>query len=246
MSVSRFAAIADVHGNAWALEAVLADIARRNVSTVLNLGDNANGPLDPLRSVALLREHCTAHVRGNGDRMTAEGGPSATKSAFFARERLDAQWQQWLRDLPLIVRGSDWAAFHASPRSDVDYVMENLCAGKPVLASASEISDRVGETSDASLLLCGHTHIPRLVRLNDGRVVVNPGSVGLPAYKSDDPSPHSVETGSPHARYAVVERLGRGWHVEFISVDYDYEAAAATAKREGWNAWAKNLETGYV
>jgi predicted phosphodiesterase len=35
----------------------------------------------------------------------------------------------------------------------------------------------------ASLILCGHTHIPRVVRLRDGRIVVNPGSVGCPGYE---------------------------------------------------------------
>jgi hypothetical protein len=39
--------IANVHDNAWALEAVLGDIARRRAQTIVNLGDNANGPLDP-------------------------------------------------------------------------------------------------------------------------------------------------------------------------------------------------------
>ena len=79
MQPIQMAVIADVHGNAWALEAVLADIAHRGVKTIVNLGDNANGPLDPARSVELLRGCGAMHVRGNGDRMTAEGGATARK-----------------------------------------------------------------------------------------------------------------------------------------------------------------------
>src|SRR5690606_6172570 len=140
---------------------------------------------------------------GNGDRMTGEGGTSARKSAVFARERLDQTALRWLRELPTELRGDGWLAMHASPRSDEEYVLENVVAGKTVLASRAEITTRlIG--ADASLVLTGHTHIPRVVRLDDGRLVVNPGSVGLPAYEDDAPFPHVVETGSPDARYAIV------------------------------------------
>src|SRR5690606_12579707 len=110
MSASGIAVIADVHGNAPALEAVLADIAARNISQTVNLGDNANGPIDPARSVALLRRSGAIHVRGNGDRMVGEGGATARGSAQFARERLDAEAIAWLRDLPAIAHGDGWTA----------------------------------------------------------------------------------------------------------------------------------------
>ena len=80
MNATEFAVIADVHGNAWALEAVLGDIARRGVKGIVNLGDNANGPLDPARSVELLRGCDAIHVRGNGDRMTGEARWTATRA----------------------------------------------------------------------------------------------------------------------------------------------------------------------
>lgn len=244
MNAVELAVIADVHGNAWALEAVLADVARRGVKEIVNLGDNANGPLDPARSVALLRGCGAVHVRGNGDRMTGEGGAALRGSAKFARERLDADALRWLRDLPALVRGEGWIAFHGTPRSDEDYFVENVAAGKVVLASREEIAARLGDT-EASLVLCGHTHIPRLVRLEDGRVVVNPGSVGLPAYEDDTPTPHFVETGSPDARYAIVRRAAAEWSVEFVCVPYDFRAAGAVARAADWAAWAHNVETGY-
>jgi 3',5'-cyclic AMP phosphodiesterase CpdA len=42
----RFAAIADVHGNYLALEAVVADIRTQGIDAIVNLGDMASGPLD--------------------------------------------------------------------------------------------------------------------------------------------------------------------------------------------------------
>jgi predicted phosphodiesterase len=244
MSATEMAVIADVHGNAWALEAVLGDIARRGVKAIVNLGDNANGPLDPARSVELLRGCGAAHVRGNGDRMTGEGGPAARRSAIFARERLDEDALRWLRDLPAVLRGEGWVAFHGTPRSDEEYFLETVVAGKTALASREEITTRLGE-AQASLALCGHTHIPRLVRLEGGRIVVNPGSVGLPAYEDNEPAAHVVETGSPEARYAIVRRDADSWRVEFLCVPYDWRAAGSAARAAGWPAWARYVETGY-
>lgn len=244
VQATEFAVIADVHGNAWALRAVLDDIARRGLKAIVNLGDNANGPLDPATTVDLLRGCRAVHVRGNGDRMTGEGGTTARGSAVFARDRLDAEALLWLRELPLQARGEGWIAFHASPRSDVEYLLENVVAGKTVLASREEIATRLAGV-DAALILSGHTHIPRLVRLDDGRMIVNPGSVGLPAYKDNDPTPHAVETGSPDARYAVMQRDAGGWRTELVAVPYDWRAAASAAHAAGWPEWARSVETGY-
>jgi predicted phosphodiesterase len=46
----RFAAIADVHGNYLALEAVIADIRTHDIEAIVNLGDMASGPLDARRT----------------------------------------------------------------------------------------------------------------------------------------------------------------------------------------------------
>ena len=76
--------------------------------------------------------------------------------------------------------------------------------------------------------------------------MVNPGSVGLPAYVDDAPIPHVVETGSPDARYALVQKDAAGWRVELITVPYDWRAAGAAARAAGWDAWARYVETGYA
>jgi predicted phosphodiesterase len=238
------AVIADVHGNAWALEAVLRDIEDRGLKSIVNLGDNANGPLDPAKSVRLLRRANTINVRGNGDRMTGEGGANARRSAVFARERLTDEDLRWLRELPFTASGEGWMAFHATPRSDEEYLLENIVGGKTVLAASDEIASRLAAV-DARLIFSGHTHIPRAVRLADGRLVVNPGSVGLPAYEDNEPQPHVVENGSPDARYAIARRHGSDWQVEFVGVPYDWPAAGAAAREAGWAAWARYVETGY-
>lgn len=46
--------------------------------------------------------------------------------------------------------------------------------------------------------------MPRAIKLVDDRFIVNTGSVGLQAYSDAYPFAHTIEPGSPHARYAIV------------------------------------------
>ena len=61
-------------------------------------------------------------------------------------------------------------------------------------------------------MLCGHSHVQRIVEIDGNIVIVNPGSIGLPAYKDELPAPHVIESGSPHARYTIVHYNDR-WTV---------------------------------
>jgi predicted phosphodiesterase len=47
MTMPPVAVLSDIHGNRWALEAVLDDISRRGIRDMVNLGDSLYGPLDP-------------------------------------------------------------------------------------------------------------------------------------------------------------------------------------------------------
>ena len=57
---------------------------------------------------------------------------------------------------------------------------------------------------------------------------------------------HRIETGSPDARYAVVERLCRSWRCDLINVPYDPEPMAALAEYNDRPDWAHALRTGYM
>lgn len=95
---------------------------------------------------------------------------------------------------------------------------------------------------DAQLVLCGHTHIPRVV-VRDGVVIVNPGSVGMPAYDDDRPVAHVMEAGCP-PRYALVTPSSSGWRVDLRAVPYDFEAAARQAEQAGRPEIAFGVRTG--
>jgi putative phosphoesterase len=244
----RFAAIADIHGNALALEAVLADIARLGVDQVVNLGDHLSGPIDPARTADMLIARNFTSVAGNHDRHLITQAPDAmglTDKGSHAQ--LKPAHLEWLQTLPATrVFQGDVFLCHGTPTSDDTYWMEQVTAtGAIALASEEEI-ERQAMGVNASLLLCGHTHTPRAIHLRDGRMLVNPGSVGCPAYRDATPIPHDMETGSPDARYAVLEKQAGRWAVDFRTVPYDHRAASALALAAGRDDWAHALATGRV
>jgi predicted phosphodiesterase len=80
------------------------------------------------------------------------------------------------------------------------------------------------------MIVCGHTHILRVVPLPNGTVIVKPGRVGLPAYDDEMPNYHSMETYTPNASYAIIEKREHQWHVELLSVSYCHQRSAERAR----------------
>lgn len=107
------------------------------------------------------------------------------------------------------------------------------------------IRTRLGNIS-GKLVLCGHSHIPRAISIGDGVQIVNPGSVGLPAYDDVQPWPHYMESGSPRARYALLDREANNWRITFVAVEYDWLAASDEARSANRPDWAHALATGYA
>lgn len=243
----RIAILSDVHGNSLALDAVLEDIGRRDVDRIVNLGDHASGPLEPARAVSRLMEIDALSIRGNHDRWLIETARTRMgPSDAFARDDLDQRQLDWLSALPATVVFEDVFLCHATPSSDTTYWLEEVVAGGRVGPRPVADVERLAVDVDASLILCGHTHLPRLVRLDDGRLIVNPGSVGAPAYEDDDPAPHVMEVGAPHASYAIADRSKAGWSVAFHRVVYDWHAMSRLAARNCRPEWARALATGRV
>ena len=247
----RVALISDIHGNRWALEAVLEHIAGERVDAIWNLGDILSGPLEPAATADLLIPLQLPTIRANCERGLLDCGHApGGLSDQFAFDHTDVAHRTWLAGLPATLSPRpDVLLCHGTPQSDCEPLLETLEPDRdvPRAAYAVEIAARVAGTS-ARLVACGHTHMPRLMQ-TDGRTLVNAGSVGLPAY--DDPHPHAagsyyVETGSPHASYAIVEETAAGWDVMFHRVAYDWEAAAIVAARNGRPEWAHALRTGFA
>lgn len=239
-----WAIVSDIHGNLPALEAVLADLQGCALEHVLNLGDHASGPLWPAETLDLLMRQDWAQISGNHDRqLVAEDPEGHGASDRYAYARLTSRHLAWLRALPAtLVPRTDVLAFHGTPDSDKTYLLETVEHGRARLSGEGEIHSRLRGKS-APLMLCAHTHVPRSVTLGDC-LIVNPGSVGLPAYSDDTPEPHVIETGSPQARYALIDDDSGTWRVTLRSLSYDHIAAARQAARQDRADWERALLTG--
>ncbi len=241
----KIAAISDIHGNLGALEAVLADIERRGATVTVNLGDILSGPLQPRETAERLMALDIPTIAGNHERQVLMHVPEKMgASDRYAHEQITEVQRAWLHSLPATLRlTEDVLLVHGTPSSDLVYWPETVTEAGLRRATHDEMLERAGDAR-ASLILCGHTHLPRSVLLDDGRLVVNPGSVGLQAFNHDQPFPHRSENLTPHARYAIVERTAAGWLVENVAVPYDHEFAALLAEHNGRPDWAHALRTG--
>lgn len=238
----RFAVVSDIHGNLPALEAVVADLTRRGIERVVNLGDSLSGPLLPLETCQFLMAQNWIHLAGNHERQILEIGADSGASDKYAYSQLSHKELAWIASLsPAQKMAPDVLLCHGTPDSDCSAFLQTAERA----ATAQEIETRLGNTSEA-LIVCGHTHVARSVRTNRGTLIVNPGSVGQPAYADNFPYPHVVETGSPDARYAIVELLGHKWIVSLISVPYDNREMARLARLRGRLDWERALLTGYL
>jgi predicted phosphodiesterase len=253
----KIAVISDIHGNLLALQAVLADIARQGVDQTVNLGDILSGPLQPAETADLLMAQNFPTIRGNHERQLLEvldqSGPIDTATADgYAASEISPGHAAWLQALPVsLALNSDIWLYHGTPQSDLQYWLETVVPGfeqgnGPGVRAATleEVAERMG-SAPHPVMLCGHTHVPRLLQCG-AVLVVNPGSVGLPAYDDDHPFPHVVENGAPHARYALLEKTAQAWLVDLRAVPYDHLAQARVAAAHGRPDWAHALATGFA
>ncbi len=238
-----FAVIADVHGNRWALEAVLRDIDGRGISQIINLGDHLTGPLDPTGTARLLLEREMLCICGNDDRGLFAPTETLSPAQRSTRDQLDTGTLEWLRALPdTAVAAREIFVCHGD-LFDAPYLLEQVDASGVSLRGTPQIEASVAGIAQ-NVILSGHSHVPRTVALPDRRLLVNPGSIGLPAYTMETPVPYAMESGSPHARYALLRRQDSSWQVEHVQVPYDWAQAARIAFDHGRPDWAAWLSTG--
>jgi predicted phosphodiesterase len=187
-------------------------------------------------------------IRGNHDRVVEATPPAALgQSDRIAAEEISEKHYAWLRSFPAtLTAAGDLFLCHGTPASDLAYLTEHVADDGRVHPPRRADLAGATEAAPGKVILCGHTHIARLFRLPNGKIVANPGSVGLPGYEWDVPIKHTIEAGSPHARYLVMDRSGDTWHFTFRAVAYDWDKAAASAMRRGHEDWARPLATGYM
>lgn len=239
------AVLSDIHGNTWALDAALEHARQSGATRIVTLGDHAYGPLDPRGTLERLMnlDLPAVQIRGNQDRLLWEAEGCAT-SLDFVRSKLEERHLDWLRGLPPESLFEGIFLCHGSPGNDSEYLLEVVTESGLQPRGMDSLTEKL-KTVDQELVLCGHSHLPACLKTPDGRLIVNPGSVGLPAFTDDTPWPHQVENRSPHARYALIEHGKQGWNIALMAVPYDWEAAARMAEENHRTDWARALRSGW-
>jgi diadenosine tetraphosphatase ApaH/serine/threonine PP2A family protein phosphatase len=187
-------------------------------------------------------------VLGNHDRYLIDRPPAKMGSwDRLAHAQLDTRHLDWLRAVPptRIYRDQVFLC-HATPAHDETYWLETVVPDGTVRMASLDAIEKAAAGVSQRLILCAHTHIARAVRLRDGRLIVNPGSVGCPGFRDIHPFPHAVEAGTPDARYAIMELADGAWRVTFRHVPHGHDAMAALARRNGDPEFASALATGWI
>jgi len=246
-SSPRLAVISDIHGNIRALEAVLADIKTRGADAIVNLGDCVTSPLWPRETFDLLKSLAIITVRGNHDRLLGEGRWDDLRPADrFTHAALTDLQREMLAKLPAFIEiEAGILAVHGTPNDDSTCLLEDVHNERLIPAPRDVVLARLGKRASADVVLCGHSHNQQVRQVPGGCLVLNPGSVGCPAF-ADHPAVRQFEYRSPHACYAILTRRNARWAADLVALEYDWISASRRAAENGRPDWAEALSVGAV
>lgn len=215
----RIAIFSDVHGNRFALEAVLREIEAAGCELIANLGDQVWGASDPAGAWALQQQLGAIAVRGNTDEMVAapENAASELKPyARWVRGLLPADAPDKLAALPLsaALAGGEVVLAHGALDNTWSALLYDLNSAEP--RRADELAACAEAHPLARVFVVGHTH-RELLRAVRGVSFVNAGPVSRPF------------DGLPLARWLLLEKRNGAWSVSFKRTPYDLDAAVAWA-----------------
>ncbi len=218
----KLAVIADVHSNLPALKAVLKDIGSKEI---LSLGDVVGYNPFPKETIEVFMKRSIKGVRGNHDQAALDMNigrfnQAAAKAVLWTSKTLDETKKNYLSSLPTTMKMGGVSAVHGSPRNPLyEYVY-------------SEYPNDILKTflGESQILLLAHTHVP-FIKNVEGRLILNPGSVGQP------------RDGDPRASYALLDVDSK--KAEIKRVEYDIEIVAEGIEKTNLPEWlAQRLYNG--
>jgi len=225
------AIISDIHGNLEALEAVLADIRRQNITEIFCLGDVVGYGPNPRECIDAVMDNCTMCLLGNHDQgalFDPEGfNAGAERAIFWTRKQLESgdhgknekRWE-YLGERPRTFRVDKLLFVHGSARNPLnEYVFPEDTFNQRKMEKIFALVEYY--------CFQGHTHVPGVFTeslsffnpeelnfqydLGQEKALVNVGSVGQP------------RNNDPRASYVVLDNN----QVSFHRVEYDVEKTIA-------------------
>ena len=200
--MTRVIIFGDLHAN-W--EALLAlQQAEQRPDAVLCLGDVVGYGPDPKRCLDAVRAGATHLIGGRHDAATGrlapavsagggQGGESELLEATWAHARsvLSSLDRDYLASLPgeltVEIAGTRFHLARLAP-DDVESETQML-----ITMPQARLRELFGDV-EADVILLGGPHVPALRQVND-RLIVCPGSLGLPRYGVPDPTFAAWEDG---------------------------------------------------
>jgi len=225
--LARLVLISDIHANLPAFEAILIELESINYDEIICLGDVVGYGPHPSECINIIQSMGIKCVKGNHDAgVTGElterhfRNPNR-KLIQITKNLLSANDIDWLKNLPLTIESKDdsYMAVHASPIQPKNW---------EYLESAIRIRSIL---KDFNYRFCfvGHTHIQAFVSnqfggkviCNDGKYLINPGSIG----QSRD--------RDYRASYCVLDTVQNEYN--FHRVDYNLENVVNDLEMMGFN-----------
>jgi len=239
----RIAVFSDVHGNLTALEAVLKDIAAKNVDQVVFAGDLCLVGPRPAACLRRIQESNVTNIFGNTDDWILERQtppPHLTALSQWTLVQLSDSERSWLDGLAFSHHISpsdriqdDLLIVHANPL-DVNQLIfpseEQQEARYGRIRQSDEELGALVATVEASVLAYGHLHVPG-ERLWNKLRLVNISSVSMPG------------DGDPRAKYGMFHWRNGTWLFERHYVSYDIAHEVEAYRQARPPGWEKIVDT---
>jgi hypothetical protein len=206
----KIAVISDVHGNLYALEAILEDIQTQAVDEIIIAGDTVNIHPHSRRCFETVMALGCPVLQGNHEEYVYSVGqnPLLEQERFLSVRWTRAQFsdsQIWvMKNLPKTLFRPDLLITHATARS----LSESIFAH----SSSDDLREMFADTTEL-FIVRGHNH-KWFTKNWDNRTLYSLESAGLPL------------GGRLEAQYAILTKR-EVWNLEQRFVNYDFVAALA-------------------
>lgn len=215
--MERIAILSDVHGNLTALETVISDIEKKNISKIFCLGDSVIKCANPDKVIDLLRKKCEVMLLGNCDEIICR--PNIEVGRFWSRDKIGEDRANFIYNLPVsydfYLSGHLIRLFHASPIS-LEHVFNpmfpnsNSVYFNKIITDPNDLfknTEFIGKTENdpvPDVVGYGHLHTPNIYRFGN-KTIFNVGSVGVPVEMINEGDENSSSKFSTMSSYMILE-----------------------------------------
>ncbi len=216
--MKKIGIIADPHSNAEAMKTVLEDIP--DVDRIICAGDLVGYGPEPNEVVKITKSRDILTVLGNHDDAVIRGkfnpfDELVAEADKWTQKQLTSDNMNYLKNLnkteEIDEEENKIFIAHGTPRKPLK---EYLYPG-----TTNRALIKMTQNTTADIIVLGHTHVP-LETTIQGKLIINPGSIGQPRDRE------------PKASYMVLE-LGKSKEVTHERVSYDIDSVENKIKEAG-------------